>query len=365
MILLNETFESKNSLKLLDNIDLNKNGISEQDRLDLIGQALLDKRLSGADSKLYMFLLNFENKGYRQEDLANILSLTRVSVNKSISKLLAFNYISVQKGRRAVIEYKITPLNEAGIPKLDLESVKSLYQLELKRSEYFEKDDFNLEEEWNNFNILNLLNVSFLDSKEVESILESKEYKFLLFTVACKDSRIVDFKDKYLESFIQFYDKFVFSLDELFFELYYLLNRDELILYKDDRMNPLCSYNIQGIMRLCDIANYSDKIIENKFKSDILKKIKDLRKSIELNELLHETSIVTSIISSIEINLSKERNDSLYLYYNKYSFTQSIFIVCLCGYKDVLEEKLKISIDKFLKIIDINLFNELNLLGLI
>ena len=52
MILLNETLESKNSLKLLDSIELNKKGISEQDRLDLIGQALLDKRLSGIDTKI-------------------------------------------------------------------------------------------------------------------------------------------------------------------------------------------------------------------------------------------------------------------------------------------------------------------------
>ena len=147
MILLNETLESKNSLKLLDNKELNKNGISEQDRLDLIGQALLDERLSGIDTKLYIFLLNFKNKGYRQEDLANILSLTRVSVNKSISKLLAFNYISTQKGRRTVTEYKITPLSSAGVPVLDIDSIKSLYQLEVKTSEYFGKDNFDIEEE--------------------------------------------------------------------------------------------------------------------------------------------------------------------------------------------------------------------------
>lgn len=52
MILLNKTFESKNSLDLLSNIDLNKNGISEQDRLHLIAQALLHRRLSETDSKL-------------------------------------------------------------------------------------------------------------------------------------------------------------------------------------------------------------------------------------------------------------------------------------------------------------------------
>ena len=365
MILLNETFESKNSLKLLDNMDLSKNGISEQDRLDLIGQVLLDKRLTGTDIKLYMFLLNFENKRYRQEDLANILSITRVSVNKSISKLLAFNYISVQKARRAVTEYKITPLNKAGIPKLNLESIKSLYQLETKRSEYFGKDDFNLEEEWNKFNLLDLLNVSFIDYKKVESILENEEYKFLLFTVACKDSRVVEFKDKYLESFIQFYNEFAFDLDELFFELYYLLNRDKLISSKDDKMSSVYSHNIQGIMRLCDIPNYNDKVIENKFKSVILKKIEDLRKTTEFNKLLNESSILTSIISSIKINILKERDNPFYLYYKKYSFIQSIFIICLCGYKDILEEKLKISLNKLLRIIDNDLLDELNLLGLV
>lgn len=205
MILLNETLESKNSLKLLDSVELDKKRISEQDRLDLIGQALLDERLSGIDTKLYIFLLNFENKGYRQEDLANILSLTRVSVNKSISKLLAFNYISVQKGRRTVTEYNITPLDSADVP------------------------SFDIDEEWNNFKYTKLTDISNIDVKIAKSLFNNNLYKFLLFTATCDDFRVVKFKEKCLESFIRFYNKFVSTFDE---ELLKDINTANNMLYK-------------------------------------------------------------------------------------------------------------------------------------
>ena len=351
MILLNETFESKNSLKLLDNIDLNKNGISEQDRIDLIGQVLLDERLSGIDSKLYMFLLNFENKGYRQEDLANILSLTRVSVNKSISKLLAFNYISTQKGRRTVTEYKITPLSEAGVPILDIASIKSLYQLEAKTSEYFGKDKFNIEEEWNNFNYLRLTSISDIDTQKAKSLFESNLYKFLLFTATCKDFRVVKFKEKYLESFIRFYTKFISILDEEFYEAYYTFKRDELIEIKDCREQ---GYYIEYIMKLFDIPNSSDKNVVCKFKDSLILKIDEFNNA-------YSYALEKNIDAPEELKVLLNRLEDRLKYSKQFTLEEMLLIAYVGGYKYKIQEKLSVVFEKFIMIINEDLLKDINI----
>ena len=351
MILLNETFESKNSLKLLDNIELNKNGISEQDRIDLIGQVLLDERLSSTDIKLYMFLLNFENKGYRQEDLANILSLTRVSVNKSISKLLAFNYITAEKGRRTVTEYKITPLVNAGVPVLDIESLKNLYQLEVKTSEQFGKDDFDLKKELDDFNFTKLSDKTGLNLCQSESILRNKLYKFLLFTTECKDFRVVKFKEKYLESIIRFHGRFVSTLDEAFFEAYYLLRKDELVVLKDSREE---GYYIEDIMKLFNLANSSDKKVVDKFKTGILTKIEDFNNA-------YEYAVEKDIETPSELKVLISRLQSRIEYSKRYTLEEMLLIAYLCGYKYIVQEKLSVVFEKFVMIINSDLVYEMNI----
>lgn len=351
MILLNETLESKNSLKLLDSTELNKNGISEQDRLDLIGQVILDERLSGIDSKLYIFLLNFENKGYRQEDLANIVSLTRVSVNKSISKLLAFNYISTQKGRRTVTEYKITPLSEAGVPVLDIDSIKSLYQLEVKTSEYFGKDNFDIEEEWNNFNYLSLTNISDIDTQKAKSLFNNNTYKFLLFTATCNDFRVVKFKEKYLESFIRFYNKFVSTFDEEFYEAYYCFKKQELLSIKDSREQ---GYYIEDIMRLFDIPNSSDKAVVAKFKDSLVSRIDNFIKA--YNYAL-DKDIDTPEELRVLLNRLKDRLSHTKLF----TLEEMLLTSYIGGYKSKVQEKLSIVFEKFIMIIDEKLLKDINI----
>lgn len=351
MILLNETFESKNSLKLLDNIGLNKNGISEKDRLDLIGQALLDERLSGIDTKLYIFLLNFENKGYRQEDLANILSLTRVSVNKSISKLLAFNYISTQKGRRTVTEYKITPLSKAGVPSLDIDSIKSLYQLEAKTSEHFGKDDFDIEEEWNNFKYTKLTNISNIDIKIAKSLFNNNLYKFLLFTATCNDFRVVKFKEKYLESFIRFYNKFVSTFDEEFYEAYYYFKKEELISIKDSREE---GYYIEDIMKLFDIPNSSDKNVVTKFKDGVTLKIDEFIKS-------YNYALDKDIDTPEELKVLLNRLKDRLSHTKQFTLEEMLLMSYIGGYKSKVQEKLSIIFEKFVMIIDEELLKDINL----
>ena len=350
MILLNETLESKNSLKLLDSIELNKKGISEQDRLDLIGQALLDERLSGIDTKLYMFLLNFENKGYRQEDLANILSLTRVSVNKSISKLLAFNYISTQKGRRTVTEYTITPLGNAGVSSFDIDSIKSLYQLESKTSEYFGKDNFDIEEEWNSFKYIKLTTVSNIDTQIAKSLFNNNTYKFLLFTATCNDFRVIKFKEKYLESFIRFYNKFVSTFNKEFYEAYYYLKKEDLISIKDCREQ---GYYIEDIMRLFDIPNSSDKAIVNKFKDNLISKIDDFIKA--YNYAL-DKDIDTPEELKVLLNRLKDRLNHT----KQFTLEEMLLIAYIGGYKYKVQEKLSVVFEKFVMIINEDLLKEMN-----
>ena len=350
MLLLNETLESKNSLRLLDNIELNKNGISEQDRIDLIGQVLLDERLSGIDTKLYIFLLNFENRGYRQEDLANILSLTRVSVNKSISKLLAFNYISTQKGRRTVTEYKITPLNSAGVSSFDIDSIKSLYQLEVKTSQYFGKDNFNIEEEWNNFKYLNLTNISNMDTQIAKSLFKNNLYKFLLFTATCNDFRVVKFKEKYLESFIRFYTKFISILDEEFYEAYYTFKRDELTKIKDSREQ---GYYIEGIMKLFDIPNSSDKNVVVKFKDNLTAKIDDFDKA-------YNYALDKDIDTPEELKILLNRLKDRLKHTKQFTLEEMLLIAYVGGYKYKIQEKLSVVFEKFVMIINEDLLKEMN-----
>lgn len=351
MILLNETLESKNSLKLLNNLELNKNGISEQDRLDLIGRVLLDERLSGIDKNLYIFLLNFENKGYRQEDLADILSLTRVSVNKSISKLLAFNYISIQKGRRTVTEYKITQLANAGVPILDIDSIKSLYQLETKTSEYFGKDDFNIEEEWDNFKYTSLTKISDIDTQCAKSLFNNELYKFLLFTATCNDFRIVKFKEKYLESFIRFYTKFISVLDESFYEAYYSFKRDELIQLKNSRKD---GYFIENIMKLFDIPNSSDKNVVIKFKDSIIAKIDYFDKA-------YDYAMNKNIDTPEDLKVLLNRLKDRLIYSKQFTLEEMLLIAYIGGYKYKIQEKLSIVFENFIMIINKDLLKEINL----
>lgn len=351
MILLNETLESKNSIKLLDNIELNKNGISEQDRIDLIGQVLLDERLSGIDTKLYIFLLNFENKGYRQEDLANILSLTRVSVNKSISKLLAFNYISTQKGRRTVTKYNITPLGNAGVPSFDIYSIKSLYQLEAKTSEYFGKDNFDIEEEWNNFKYSSLTKVSNIDTQMAKSLFENNLYKFLLFTATCNDFRVVKFKEKYLESFIRFYNKFVSILDEEFYEAYYYFKKEELISIKDSREE---GYYIEDIMRLFDIPNSSDKAVVTKFKDNLISKIDNFIKA-------YNYALDKNIDTPEELKVLLHRLKDRLNHTKQFTLEEMLLISYIGGYKSKVQEKLSIVFEKFIMIINEELLKDINI----
>ena len=351
MILINESFESKNSLKLLDNTDLNKNGISEKDRIDLIGQVLLDERLSGTDTKLYMFLLNFENKGYRQEDLANILSLTRVSVNKSIAKLLAFNYISAQKSRRAVTEYKITAFSNAGVPTLDIDSLQDLYHLEVRASERFGKDDFDFEQEWNNFDSHKLASTSCLSVSQSELILRNKLYKFLLFTTVCSDFRVIKFKEKYLESIIRFHGRFVSTLDEVFFEAYYSLKKEELVALKDSREE---GYYMEDIMKLFNVPNSSDKKKVEMFKSDILKEIDDFN-----DAYTYAFEKEMDVPSELKVLIS--RLQSRIKYSKQYTLEEMILIAYLGGYKYILQDKLSIVFEKFVMIINSDLVHEMNI----
>ena len=352
MILLNETFENKNSLKLLDNTELNKKGISEQDRIDLIGKVILDERLSGVDTKVYMFLLNFKNKGYRQEDLANILSLTRVSVNKSIAKLLAFNYISTHKGRRAVTEYKITSFENAGVPVLSIESLINLYELEAKASEQFGKDDFDFKKELDNFSVIDLSNRTGLSLCQSYSILVNKLYKFLLFTTICKDFRVVKFKKKYLESTIRFYGRFVSTLDEEFFEAYYLLRKDKLIALKDSRDD---GYYIEDIMKLFNILNSSDKNVVVKFKDNLVVKIDEFDKA-------YNYALDKDIDTPEELRVLLNRlKDRLLNHTKQFTLQEMLLMAYIGGYKSKVQEKLSVVFEKFIMIINEELLKDINL----
>ena len=264
---------------------------------------------------------------------------------------MAFNYISTQKGRRTVTEYKITPLSNAGAPLLDMDSIKSLYQLEVKTSEYFGKDSFDIYEEWNSFTYLSLTNISDIDTQKAKSLFNNNLYKFLLFTATCKDFRVVKFKEKYLESFIRFYNKFISRLDEEFYEAYYTFKRDELMEIKDSREQ---GYYIEDIMKLFDIPNSSDKNVVNKFKDGITLKINEFIKAYDYTS---DKDMDTPEELRVLLNRLKDRLNHT----KQFTLEEMLLISYIGGYKSKVQEKLSIVFEKFIMIMNEDLLKDINL----
>src|SRR5699024_10120485 len=134
------------SAKTLIHTDKTRNGqISDYDKIELINKAILDRRLGATDTKVYTFLLNFKEQNYSQEEIAYELSITRMSVSKSISKLIAFNYISMEKQFADVSSYSIVEFKDAGICKTDIDNLVKIFNLDTKPSDRFTVDSINPE----------------------------------------------------------------------------------------------------------------------------------------------------------------------------------------------------------------------------
>ena len=105
------------SIKSLDSDKYESTVIDDRMKVELISKVTLDKRLTAKDIRVYGYLLNFRSECLTQEQIADILDMSRSNINKSIEKLTALNYIEKisSSNWREVTTYKIVPYYNAGI----------------------------------------------------------------------------------------------------------------------------------------------------------------------------------------------------------------------------------------------------------
>ena len=79
---------------LINNVnDDGRQVMTAEERMQLIAKATLDKRLNARDLKLYNYIVCYEYLGFTQEQISELLDLSRSNINKSLEKLASFNYI--------------------------------------------------------------------------------------------------------------------------------------------------------------------------------------------------------------------------------------------------------------------------------
>lgn len=99
--------------------DEEKQEISAEEKMQLIARATLDRRLNARDLKLYNYVMSFEYLSCTQEEISELLDLSRSNINKSLEKLASFNYIEKVQLKKGIkkMAYKLKGLNRAGIVK--------------------------------------------------------------------------------------------------------------------------------------------------------------------------------------------------------------------------------------------------------
>ena len=75
------------SKKINDDInDEEKQDMSAEEKMKLIARATLDRRLNTRDLKLYNYVMSFEYLSYTQEEISEMLDISRSNINKSLEK---------------------------------------------------------------------------------------------------------------------------------------------------------------------------------------------------------------------------------------------------------------------------------------
>ncbi len=243
---------NKNNIDITEDLfELDENGnivegeVSFKERIFLLSKAMGDRRLSARDLKIYMFLMNISTEGFTQEEIADFLDITRVNVNRSISKLCLFNYIDKEQANKYVsIKYTVLDKN-AGILNSSLD-VLNIDKHGVKEK-LTEEDIKELREELVSLeeNICNTAKKCGLRIREdeVRLLLSDEKAKFLLLLTMTKNEKAFHFQHRYLEDTIRFnlqYD--VFENKRLFMKVYYMVS------------NPK-SYTLDDLMILAGRAN--------------------------------------------------------------------------------------------------------------
>ena len=108
-----------------DTDDKENKQITIEEKMQLIARATLDRRLNTRDLKLYNYVMTFEFLGYTQEEIGDMLDLSRSNINKSFEKLASFNYIKKVQLKKGIkqMAYELKGLDDAGIIKPNADEV--------------------------------------------------------------------------------------------------------------------------------------------------------------------------------------------------------------------------------------------------
>lgn len=406
-------------------------------KTELMARAILDKRLNARDLKVYSYVMYFSYISRTQEEIADMLDISRSNINKSLEKLTAFNYIEKTEIRstKQMIYEAVKRDGNPGIPMLradnvmrlgnltkqkdmrsfnwmsssefynlekelklikedievlkkiddevDEDKIKSLvrklritsykyikYILEgkvtaqdvIEELKYTKKninekleDTRYIEKELNKFKKSYPSNSTVLTEEEVLKVLEDENALFILFLDNFKDKRIVRFKEKYLEDYIKFLCRFTeLAKNRNFFKLYY--------------ENKIENFVFEDLMKVAEEKHREVPRIRGSFRFTLSKALGDLhRNMIEVNEELNEEIVKESLLDEVEVladeiygvflskTEAKGRIDGLNILGTREFL--------LCAYSLELEKRFEesyaISFEDFMKMFDIELYEEL------
>lgn len=102
-------------------------------KTELMARATLDKRLNARDLKVYSYVMYFSSSSRTQEEIADMLDISRSNINKSLEKLTAFNYIEKNEvviNLKKIMIYEVVGIEgNPGIPTLRTDNIMRLGNL--------------------------------------------------------------------------------------------------------------------------------------------------------------------------------------------------------------------------------------------
>ena len=116
--------------------DIEKQVVSPLTKVELMAKATLDKRLNARDLKVYSYVMHFEYLCNTQEEIADILDISRSNINKSLEKLTVFRYIDKIKSKKQSerISYELVQ-EDAGIALVSAEDIIRLVNISKVKEE--------------------------------------------------------------------------------------------------------------------------------------------------------------------------------------------------------------------------------------
>ena len=165
------------NIKSLDADKYEYTVIDDRMKTELIAKVTLDKRLTAKDMRVYGYLLNFKDECLTQEQISDILDMSRSNINKSIEKLTALNYIEKisSSNWREVTTYEIVPYHNSGITWSSPNEIIRLLNVINKEKDIRRFNYVSLEEEIEYRNILDELTIRVAELEKISLKERAKE----------------------------------------------------------------------------------------------------------------------------------------------------------------------------------------------